>query len=237
MTEEVKVKLCALCNENEGIKSILYGNSYYKVCPNCFNELFKGIVEKGIEKFVDWSVKMYEYQDAYTLCIRHFGYENTREAFKALDKPIAMFTYGILKYPYNIESEGGLNIVEDSIVKGHNMYATSGKSFPVTKVTGNNADIVYGTYFEVPLWVVLSSYDVTEGYSPSNDPSNNMYNRTLVDVTLPNGEVKQANMYIANESWFTESMIPEFQIMTGNYDDKATHMRQILDAKKEGETV
>ncbi len=144
-------------------------------------------------------------------------------------KMVPMFTYGILKYPENITIEGGINIIENAMIKGHKMYAYRGYSFPVTQVTGNESDVVYGTYFEIYEQMVTEGYDAVEGYSPSNPPHLNMYNRRMVEVILPSGEKKMANMYIANEGMFGESLIPDYNIITGNFDDRWTHTRQIID--------
>ncbi|WP_124118522.1 gamma-glutamylcyclotransferase family protein [Paenibacillus xylanexedens] len=143
---------------------------------------------------------------------------------------VPMFTYGILKYPENIVAEGGINIIENTMVKGHVMYAYNGKSFPITRVTNNPNDVIYGTYFEVYEQMVTAGYDVIEGYDPLKPPHLNMYNRDLVEVIFPNGEKKQANMYIANKLMFNDSLIPEYEIVTGNFDDRRTHMRLILES-------
>src|SRR5206468_12365849 len=88
------------------------------------------------------------------------------------EKMVTMFTYGILKYPNNINREGGTNIIENSTLKGHKMYLYN-SSFPVTRMTNNPNDVIYGTLFEVPESQVLYSYDYTEGYNPKEHPSKN----------------------------------------------------------------
>lgn len=140
---------------------------------------------------------------------------------------VPMFTYGILKYPSNIKNEGGVNIVTNAKVKGHRMYTYRG-SFPITKRVEENEAVVYGTYFEIEEAVVLDSYDTTEGYFPNGPKNRNMYNREIVTVILPDGTEKQANMYIANKEMFNEWFHPDIEIVTGNYDDKLTHTRFLL---------
>jgi hypothetical protein len=183
---------------------------------------------KGATSFINFLTANYEPDAVRSIALQVYDEVEVDAILESMKELVPMFTYGILKYPANIANDGGVNIVEMSKVKGHVIYATGkGTGFPVTKVTGNESNIVFGTYFEIPRHVVEHSYDITEGYHPNNPAENNMYNRTLVDVILPNGEVKQANMYIANADWFTESMLPEFEITTGNYDDKSWAIRFI----------
>jgi gamma-glutamylcyclotransferase (GGCT)/AIG2-like uncharacterized protein YtfP len=146
-------------------------------------------------------------------------------------KYLPVFAYGILKYPRNIVQEGGINIVEGAKVEGHRLYSMNGNGIALATPFGaTHEDAVIGTYFEVPDWIVEIEYDFVEGYTVSGPEENNMYNRRMVEVTLLNGEKKQANMYIANLLWFHRHFIPEFHIKSGNNEDKYL-LGQKLDSK------
>jgi hypothetical protein len=187
--------------------------------------------DEGADSLAKLLIRNNNYQFTEHVMNQLFDSKTVGAAMAPYSEMVPMFTYGILKYVENIEAEGGVNIIPNAYVKSQIMYATGGRGFPVTKLTENESDKVYGTYFEIPLHIVVNSYDYTEGYNPDASPEYNMYNRMMIDVYLPDGTVKQANQYIANADWFVDSMVPEFQIMTGNYDDKETHLRQILDEK------
>lgn len=226
----MKDRTCNNCKKTERTYLLHVGNNSDRLCDTCFNSKLKSYVSEGIKAFVSVLYQNLEEEHVIVIANQIFDPKDVAAELDEYKKMVPMFTYGILKYPSNIEYDGGINIVENAIVKGHVMYATSrGTGFPVTKVTGSEHNIVYGTYFEIPRHVVEFSYDLTEGYSPLNHPSMNMYNREMVEVTLPNGEKKDANMYIANNRGFKETMIPELQIMTGNYDDKYTHIGWRMD--------
>jgi hypothetical protein len=185
---------------------------------------------KGINEFIEFLLDNYEPDAVRRIALQVHEEAEVDAVLTSLNELVPMFTYGILKYPANIANDGGVSIVEAAKVKGHVMYATGGgKGYPVTQVTGDESNIISGTYFEVPRRVVEHSYDLTEGYNPHNAPEANMYNRTVVNVILPNGEVKQANMYIANPDWFKETMQPAFEITTGNYDDRGWALRSIIE--------
>jgi gamma-glutamylcyclotransferase (GGCT)/AIG2-like uncharacterized protein YtfP len=155
---------------------------------------------------------------------------------RKVENYIPMFAYGILKYPHNILEEGGKNIVENAKVKGFRLYAQGGKGISLATPYGaTQDDEVIGTYFEVPESVVYDEYDFIEGFNPSSPPIENMYNRRMVEVTLPNGKVKQANMYIANVAWFWKDFIPEFRIESGNSDDKYLLILKLYANKEEEE--
>jgi gamma-glutamylcyclotransferase (GGCT)/AIG2-like uncharacterized protein YtfP len=138
---------------------------------------------------------------------------------RANEKMVTMFTYGILKYPHNIQREGGINIIENSTLRGHKMHLYN-SSFPITRMTNNNDDVIYGTLFEVPESQVLYSYDYTEGYDSKRHPSQNMYNRIEVEVETPTGEKKKAQFYYANQRMFADDINPRTLIPTGNFDDR-----------------
>jgi hypothetical protein len=229
-------EICNNCRIEEAVTTFEKGNYHINVCNNCFEIFIGEVIALGVDGFIRWGFRSsYDDESVINYSYDVFGKESTDKALLALDELLPMFTFGILKYPHNIEEEGGINIVENSTLSGYIMYATNGTNFPVTEFTGLDSDIIYGTYFEVPAHVVFGSYDAIEGYDPNNNPEYNMYNRKLVSVKLPSGEIKEANKYIANPSYFIRSMIPEYQIMTGNYDDKDTHLRLILDCEKEDE--
>lgn len=222
------INQCYKC-ESLDTYNMYVGNRAVRVCGGHANEILIAQANKGIEPFVKTLIMNYDRPSVLSIATQVYQESDVNAELNKYDELIPMFTYGILRIPVNIEADGGSAIVTGASVKGHVMYAVGGRSFPVTKETGNSDDLIYGTYFEIPRYVITSSYDITEGFDPSAEPDYNMYNRRIVSVTLPNGVVKQANMYIANPAWFQESMVPEYQIMTGRFDDKATHMRLILD--------
>jgi hypothetical protein len=220
----------------ESTKGTLWNARYIRVCEDHYGAIFNYYHNKGVSAFYGWMLQMFggDVDRANATVEQIFG--DGEEIQKQLIRPgsyLPMFTFGILKYPENIEYQGGINIVENATVKGHVMYATSGRGFPVTQITGNPDDAISGTYFEMPVDVVLGDFDITEGYSPYTDPSENMYNRNIVQVTLPNGQIKDANMYIANPEWFKTDMIEDYRIRTGNYDDR--HGETVWILKRDGE--
>jgi gamma-glutamylcyclotransferase (GGCT)/AIG2-like uncharacterized protein YtfP len=214
---------CEYC-ENMAVQEILHDNliDYVNVCDDCFKKIFIDVANNGVDDFYLWASEMYGDIKAIGLCKEIYG-ENALARIKGnvevKDEMITMWTYGILKYPHNIEREGGINIVENSFIRGHKMYLYN-NSFPITKMTNNDKDIVYGTLFEIPLSQVLYSYDITEGYNPNRHPSENMYNRIEVDVTTPSGEIKKAQMYYANQRIFASDINKNNWIPTGNFDDR-----------------
>lgn len=146
---------------------------------------------------------------------------------------IPMFAYGILKYPVNILNEGGINIVEGAHVKRMRLYCQGGVGIALANdMFAEMDDKVVGTYFEITESVVLNEYDYVEGFTVGGVKANNMYNREVVDVTLPNGEVKKANMYIANILWFYGDFKDEHYIPSGVIEDKWL-LRLKIDANKE----
>jgi gamma-glutamylcyclotransferase (GGCT)/AIG2-like uncharacterized protein YtfP len=221
---------CVAC-ENMAVDEVLDETmvEYLSVCDDCYKEVFINVANSGEQYFFEWAEEMYGTEKAVGLTSEIFGQESTirlgvedmgkKRKRKENERMITMFTYGILKYPYNIKREGGINIVENSFIRGHKMHLYA-SSFPITRMTNDDTDFVYGTLFEVPESQVLYSYDFTEGYNPKAHPSMNMYNRIEVEVVKPNGEIVIANMYYANQRQFAQHLNNNTWIPTGNFDDR-----------------
>lgn len=218
---------CDDCNIKTGKKNTFEFIDEYEelyLCQKCHDIRFEKKVSEGIEVFYYWADYSYGKDVAEKLAKNIFGEVEMNNflisAWKnANNSMITMFTYGILKYPHNITREGGIDIVENCIVKGHEMYLHAG-AFPITKVTDNENQSIFGTLFKVPAHVVHHSYDHTEGYSPRRSKEQNMYNREEVDVITPDGTIIKANMYIANPLFFTRSYGKDNLLPTGNFDDR-----------------
>lgn len=212
---------CDLC-DNVATGEILdsYMIEKLNVCDDCFKEVFLDVSDEGKDYFYAWASEMYGRERANYLTESIYG-SSVDEEDEFIDdgETMTMFTYGILKYRDNLEREGATNIVENSIIKGHKIHLYS-NSFPITQKTDNENDIVYGTLFEIPKYYVLSNYDYIEGYNPNRPAHNNMYNREVVQVTKPNGEVVEAEMYYANQIQFEHHLNDFTHIPTGNFDDK-----------------
>jgi gamma-glutamylcyclotransferase (GGCT)/AIG2-like uncharacterized protein YtfP len=185
------------------------------VCDDCFKDTFTEVANEGKEYFYEWASEYYGEEKANYLCELVFG-SGVEEDEKEL---VTMFTYGILKYPYNIKRERGVDIIENATVSGQVMHLYN-NSFPITRMTGNENDVVYGTLFKVPRSTV-AQYDYIEGYDSRRDERDNMYNRIIVDVKTPTGEIIQANMYYANQRMFARDLVKHTHIPTGNFDDRA----------------
>lgn len=212
---------CMAC-ENMANSQILdfYMVDMIDVCDDCYKDVFGEVANEGKEYFHMWATEMYEDEEKVDyLTELIYGSSVDREIAEDNGETMLMFTYGILKYRHNLEREGAKNIVENSTISGHKIYLYN-NSFPITKKTGNNEDIVYGTLFEIPKYVVLTSYDYTEGFIPSRPAHENMYNREVVKVTKPNGEVVEAEMYYANQVQFSSHFNDFTHLPTGNFDDK-----------------
>lgn len=218
---------CAFC-ENMSSGEILDENmmEYVDVCDNCYKDVFTQVADNGAQYFFEWAEEMYGEEKAIKFTTDIFGEKALYYIFgddmmgkRKDEKMVTMFTYGILKYPHNIQREGGKNIIENSTLKGHKMYLYN-SSFPITRMTNNENDVVYGTLFEVPESQVLYSYDFTEGYNPKNHSSQNMYNRIEVEVETPTGEIKLAQFYYCNQRMFADDLVNKNYIPTGNFDDR-----------------
>jgi gamma-glutamylcyclotransferase (GGCT)/AIG2-like uncharacterized protein YtfP len=220
---------CAFC-ENMANGEILDENclEYVEVCDDCFTQVFKDVADNGAQYFHEWAEEMFGSEKACKLTGDIFGQQalyyiigddDMSKKKRKNERMIPMFTYGILKYPHNIAREGGINIIENCTLKGHKMYLYN-SSFPITRMTNNPKDVIYGTLFEVPESQVLYSYDYTEGYNPKAHPSQNMYNRIEVEVQTPTGETKLAQFYYCNQHMFAEDLIVKNYIPTGNFDDR-----------------
>src|SRR5579875_1949553 len=211
---------CTYC-ENMATIEVLDADmyDYVNVCEDCYKNIFKEVADQGVQVFYDWAEEMFGYRKALGLCEEIFGESALAKIWWDEEiedgEMVTMFTYGILKYPRNIEFEGGRNVIENCTVKEHKMYLYN-NSFPITKMTGNENDIIYGTLFDIPAYVILNQYDLIEGYDPRRHPSKNMYNRIKVEVMIPNGEKKTAQMYYANQEWFKEHLNEDNWIPTGN---------------------
>lgn len=227
MTNKIENQ-CATCDEmatTEILDEVAI--DYLGVCDDCYKEIFINVANGGSIDFYDWALAMYGKEKAVALTEDIFGAnaqylddedEEVIESFNSGEKML-MFTYGILKYPSNLKREGASYIVENCTIKGHSIHLYA-NSFPVTSKTGNDKDIVYGTLFETPKYMVLSQYDMIEGYNPKGNADRNMYNREEIEVTLPSGEVKVAQMYYANQRQFATNISGYTRIPTGNFDDK-----------------
>jgi gamma-glutamylcyclotransferase (GGCT)/AIG2-like uncharacterized protein YtfP len=207
---------------------------YLNVCDDCHKQIALSVINEGAEHFYEWAEEMYGVRKAVGLTKEIFGETVVNglgigSVNKGEEKMITMFTYGILKYPDNIKYEGGINIVENSFIKGHKIYLYN-SAFPITQMTNDDTDFVYGTLFEVPESQVLYSYDQTEGYNPKRPADQNMYNRIEVEVTMPNGQTKMANMYYANQRMFAKDINEHTHIPTGNFDDK--HMAKSYGSRR-----
>lgn len=231
---------CSMC-ENMATCEILDETmvEYLSVCDDCYKEVFENVANSGADDFLEWAEEMYGTDKAVNLTREIFGDyainylvgdDNMSNKKKRKDeRMVTLWTYGILKWKHNIEREGGTNIVENATISGHKIFLYN-NSFPITTMTGNPKDIVYGTLFEVPESQVLYSYDFTEGYNPKAHPSQNMYNRIEVEVSKPNGEKVMAQMYYANQRMFAEDINKNNLIPTGNFDDK--HLAKSYGKKK-----
>jgi gamma-glutamylcyclotransferase (GGCT)/AIG2-like uncharacterized protein YtfP len=230
---------CANC-ENMAVDEILDETmvEYVSVCDECFKEVFTNVANSGACDFLEWAEEMYGQDKAIGLTREIFGdsaiYDLIGDDYmskkrKGNEKMITMFTYGILKYPRNIQREGGINIVENCTLSGHKMYLYN-SSFPITHMSNNPKDVIYGTLFQVPESQVLYSYDFTEGYDPKAHPSRNMYNRIEVEVETPTGEKVKAQFYYCNQRMFREDLVTRNYIPTGNFDDR--HLAQSYGTKK-----
>jgi hypothetical protein len=222
-----KFNECVMCDNNAtGVILDECAVEYLDVCDDCYKEVFVNVANSGAEIFYEWAEEMFGMEKAYGLtkdifgigALSRVGYKEVASA-RADEPYITLFTYGILSYPDNIRREGGTDIVENATISGHEIYLYNG-SFPITKMTNNPEHKVYGTLFKVPESQVLYSYDITEGYEPDRHPSQNMYNRIEVDVTTPEGEVVQAQMYYANQRMFAQDIKPSNKIPTGSFKDR-----------------
>lgn len=233
---------CFNCNNNMAVDEILDETmvEYLNVCDDCYKEIFTNVANSGSEVFLEWTEEMYGEEKAIGLVAEIFGetslhyllgddYMSRKRKDRKDEKMVTMFTYGILKYPNNIQREGGQNIIENCTLSGHKMYLYN-SSFPITHMSNNSNDVVYGTLFEVPESQVLYSYDYTEGYDPKRHASQNMYNRIEVEVVTPVGEKKLAQFYYCNQRMFREDLVAKNYIPTGNFDDR--HLAQSYGAKK-----
>jgi hypothetical protein len=195
-----------------------------EVCDECYKDVFQEVANEGKEYFYEWALEMYaDESKADYLTEMIYGSSIDREQREDRNDTMMMFTYGILKYSKNLKREGAITIVENATIKGHKIHLY-GASFPITSKSGNDNDIVYGTLFEIPKYVVLSNYDYVEGYRPSRPAHENMYNREEVEVIKPNGEKITAQMYYANQQQFSDSINNYTLIPSGNFDDK--HLAQ-----------
>jgi hypothetical protein len=223
-----KINLCEKGNCSGKSEYITYHDimGWVNVCEVCYDEIFYSKVKEGSQSFLRWAITVYGDVKGKEIVSSVFG-----EIEEMEEDYITMFTYGILKQPRNIKREGGINIVENCTVSGHKMFLYNG-SFPITKFTENENDVIYGTLFDVPAYVVTTSYDFTEGYNPHRPAINNMYNRETVKVTNPNGEIVEAQMYVCNQVMFHKNLaMVENYIVTGNFDDRATHTLGKLNKK------
>jgi gamma-glutamylcyclotransferase (GGCT)/AIG2-like uncharacterized protein YtfP len=232
---------CINC-ENMAVDEILDETmvEYVTVCDECFKDVFTNVTNSGADVFLEWAEEMYGTDKAIGLTREIFGdsavyylvgddYMSKKRKNREDEKMVTMFTYGILKYPNNIKREGGINIIENSILRGHKMHLYN-SSFPITRMTNNTNDVIYGTLFEVPESQVLYSYDFTEGYNPKAHPSQNMYNRIEVEIETPTGEKKLAQFYYANQRQFAEHLNKRTLIPTGNFNDR--HLAQSFNWKR-----
>jgi hypothetical protein len=211
---------CAHC-ENMATGEILdfYMIDMLNVCDDCLQDSFQEVANEGKEYFYEWACQMYGIEKASYLTSIIYGEGEGEKMTEGMSEYVTIITYGILKYPHNITREGGINIVENVTVRGHKMYLYN-NSFPITKMTNNPNDKIYGTLFEVPMSQIVGNYDIIEGYNPKQPTEINMYNRIEVNVELPDGTTKKAQMYMANQNMFAESLIESNVIPTGNFDDR-----------------
>jgi gamma-glutamylcyclotransferase (GGCT)/AIG2-like uncharacterized protein YtfP len=213
---------CEWCGTPENLTKILGFEMTYsmEVCKACYEDIFTDVANEGKAYFYQWATKMYGNPDRVNYLVDGvFGEGAGDEISKESKETMWLFTFGILKYPYNITREGGFHIVENSTVKGQVMHLYAA-SFPITRITDNDEDVIYGTLFEVPKSQVLYSYDGIEGYDPNRPADVNMYNRIEVEVTKPDGTTQMAQMYYANQRQFSGYLNEMTIIPTGNFDDK-----------------
>lgn len=206
-------------------------NRIIDVCDDHFKAVFLKAVEQGEHHFYEWAEMTFGGERAEALTLEIFGEDEGLDYLAKEDEELVklresgetmlLFTYGILKYPYNLKREGATNIIENCTVKGHHMHLYA-SSFPITRMTHDGSGVIYGTLFEIPKYVVRSSYDQTESYEPNRHPSQNMYNRIEIEVETPDGMIKQAEMYYANQRQFAKDLIPYTRIASGNFDDRHT---------------
>jgi gamma-glutamylcyclotransferase (GGCT)/AIG2-like uncharacterized protein YtfP len=206
------------CNGARDMRIVLDGEQYI-VCADHFNTFIGMEVEKGEESFIDFAIDNFSDQ-APIIAERIFEGAYDKAVKRMAGELVQMFTYGILKYPSNIESDGGVGIVENCTVSGHEMFLYNG-SFPITRETEQTYLTVKGTLFSIPQHT-LRSYDRIEGYVSSRPEWENMYNRKTVQVRKPNGEVVEAQMYIANPAFFSGHYNVPNMILSGNFDDART---------------
>lgn len=137
-----------------------------------------------------------------------------------------IFTYGTLKTPERLRQDGAILAIENAKVKGFKMYSNRGY-FPITKRTGNENDVIYGTLCIIPKHVVTEYYDRIEGYVPERNPKENMYNREKVTVYIDDDKTIEAEMYVANEEMFEDLYTDENLIKSGNWDDVRREWRYL----------
>jgi len=200
-----------------GTHRLILGEDNCVFCKDHFWYFLQEEVKKGMDSFIDFALTNFGEEVTRTLVETYFeesGMKKLNEVLSNVDM-VTMFTYGILKYPNKIKRDGGVDIVENCTVTGQKMFLYY-LGYPITQVTGNENDVIYGTLFKIPKQTLVQ-YDRIEGYSPKRPPYANLYNREEVKVKTPTGEIVDAQMYIASPAQFSgEYNVP---IPSGNFDD------------------
>lgn len=209
--------------ENKRDFRIIIDKNQFVVCEDHFYTLLQREVDRGEESFIEFAIINFGEQAA-EIAEQFFTGAGEKVKEKIAGSMVTMFTYGILKYPNNILADGGSNIIENCYVTNQRMYLYN-NSFPITSRSRWIADRVYGTLFQIPEHILLHQYDRIEGYDSDRPKYENMYNRETVKVYKPNGEMVEAQMYIANPAMFAGHYTPQNMVKTGNFDHVATNNR------------
>jgi hypothetical protein len=207
-----KIGVCEYCDNR--IEVEIYNvntQEYDDVCSECFDKQYRRTIEQGEKVFTEFCEEMLGRVEGMKLVRRYFPKEQD-------NTEVYLFAYGILKYPKNLFDDGAIEVIENCRTHGHVMYLYN-NSFPITRQTGKKDNVIFGTVAKVPMWLLTEHYDHIEGYDPNRPHHQNMYNRKLIEVHTPNGEVIKSNMYIANPSMFAKDFKPNKHIITGNFDD------------------
>ena len=113
-----------------------------------------------------------------------------------------IFVYGTLKLNGRLSHgfDALRGVVKPATIKGA-MYSVHG-SYPAVVLSGNTE--IKGELHQYDFnncteeGAFITAMDRIEGYNPNGDPKNNLYNRVEVFVTLTDGSMAEAMMYVFN---------------------------------------
>lgn len=214
--------ICSYCKE-EALGSVR--NEFDVKVSVCYDHLEKIINNMAYNvdepEFFEWASSNFKDSTVKTMMDDYYGKGSYDTVKAGTSEYVWLFAFGILKRPYSLKNDGAIEVIENCTISKRNMYLYN-NSFPITSKSNSERDVIYGTLAKIPLHTLLYHYDVIEGYDPKAKPEHNMYNRITLDVTTPDGQIIEANMYEANplhfDGWYHENT----HIKTGNYDDMHT---------------